>query len=449
MERNVTLNEMLEAREKRVRAQETLTRRYGVPVVSFTMNIAGPVKNSALIRRGFQEGQNRIRLALRQTGRMILQAAETDAPTGPEALFAIKGSVGEIKALCVELEEQDNLGRLFDMDVIAPDGVKLDRPVERACIVCGQRGKGCASRRVHSVSDLQNATRSILEEHFRTSDRVRAAALVTRALLDEVCTTPKPGLVDRTNNGSHQDMDIFTFTHSAAALAPYWEDCIRIGQDTAQEVPEKTFHALRRRGKVAEREMYQATNGINTHKGAIFTLGLLCGAFGRLWNAESPCWAPRTICTECARLYRQAFQEDHLTARTRARTAGERLWFVHGLSGIRGEVADGLPSVLETAIPVLKKACAAGKSRNDAGVIALLHLIALGKDTNMVSRGGLDRAQVAAQQTAELLDKIPFPDCTEIEALDQAFIRENLSPGGCADLLAAAWVLFDWSTALD
>ena len=94
-----------------------------------------------------------------------------------------------------------------------------------------------------------------------------------RALLYEVCATPKPGLVDRHNCGSHRDMDIFTFVDSTAALAPYLEDAVRLGQESAALPPEETFRRLRHRGFLAERGMFRTTGGVNVHKGAIFSVG--------------------------------------------------------------------------------------------------------------------------------------------------------------------------------
>lgn len=442
----VTLAEMLDAREVRARRQEALLARYGAPLISFSMNIAGPVKDSPLLRRAFRTGVEQLDAGLRSWGLEALFREEKQAVTGCEALYAVGGAAERIKALCVSIEDGSPLGRLFDMDVLSPDGQKLDREAERSCIVCGAAGRGCASRRIHSVSQLQEATQSIISDYFAVLDRKQAAALVTRALLDEVCVTPKPGLVDRSNSGSHRDMDIFTFTASAAALTPYWERCVEIGQRTARQSPGETFRALRQAGQTAERTMFAATGGVNTHKGAIFTLGLLCGAIGRLWRPESPCREPEVILAECAALAREALQADFagLRAGSGPHTAGERLYLSRGLTGIRGEAARGLPGVKEAALPALRRALTAGRSRNDAGAIALLHLIARVEDTNLAARGGMEAAREAREACAALLDKDPLPDMAAVAELDREFIRQNLSPGGCADLLAAAFFLLSW-----
>lgn len=449
MEREVTLMEMLEARENRVRQQDVLREKYGAAVISFSLNIAGPVKDSPLIRRAFRAGQEQLEAGLTAAKLTVLERAERLAPTGCEGLYAVNGTAEEVKALCVSIEDGSPLGRLFDMDVLTPDGRKLDREEVRGgprnCIVCGAAGKGCASRRVHSVEELQEATHRILEEHFAAADRESVSALATRALLDEVCTTPKPGLVDRTNNGSHRDMDIFTFTASAAALAPYWGRCFQIGQETAGLSPEETFAALKRAGQGAERTMFAATGGVNTHKGAIFSLGLICGAAGRLWRAEAPCRNPEAILKECAGMVSAAVEEEFAAlSPDSARTAGERAYLERGLTGVRGEAAQGFPGVSQIALPVLNQALSAGRSLNDAGAVVLLHLIARGTDTNMAARGGPKRAKKAAEDCAQLLRRCPLPEMEAIAQLDRAFIRENLSPGGCADLLAAAFFLKSW-----
>ena len=432
--REITLQEMLDARERRAFRQRALLSETQRPLISFCLNIPGPVKDSPLIRRGYREGVRRLDAALQRAGIPVSHREESLAPTGPELLLAADAEAEALKALCLEIEEADALGRLFDLDVIAPDGRKLDRAAPRCCIVCGRPGKECASRRTHSVSELQAAVRAILTDSLSEKDRER---------VDEVNTTPKPGLVDLNNNGSHRDMEPDTFYRSARALCGYWGDCFAIGQRLRAEPPAVCFAALRQRGLEAERAMLAATFGVNTHKGAIFTLGTICGAIGRLSPAESPCRDPERIAAEAAALCRDAVEADFAALRARGvpRTAGERLYLEKGVAGIRGELAEGLPGVVKWGIPILDDCLAGGMSRNDAGITALLHLIARGTDSNMLARGGAEQAAWAAEEAKRLL---PRPDREAVISLDQAFISRNLSPGGCADLLAVSYFLFDW-----
>ena len=444
MEREVTLPEMLEAREVRVLRQQALMEQYALPVISFSLNIAGPVKNGPVIRRTFREGLSRLGDALR-AGRMdVAHQEEVDQATGCEAILVIQAASRDIKRLCVELEDEDQLGRLFDMDVLDPDGSKLDRESfghpPRPCLVCGKAGKGCASRRLHTVEELQGVTRRIMGEFFAGRDGESIAGLAVRALLYEVCTTPKPGLVDRANNGSHRDMDVFTFLDSTAALLPYFRKAVSIGQRTAERPPGEVFLRLRRAGLEAERAMFAATGGINTHKGAIFSLGTVCAAAGRLWRPEAPWPSAEEVLEECAALAGNAVEEDLAALRTQTvKTTGQRLFLERGLRGIRGELADGLPAVRTVGLPALERALNAGASLEEAGAAALVRLIAKVTDTNLIARGGMEGRQWAAKAASAL--KEPLPGYEALEELDQAFIEQNLSPGGCADLLAITYFL--------
>ena len=438
------MEQMLSAREARqARLNAALSR---APLVSFTMNIAGPEKNSPLIRRAFLTGCERLTNAFAAHGVALTLLEQIDAVTGCEALYAASGCALTAKALCAACEDADELGRLFDMDVIDRGGRHISRGElglnERGCLVCGAAGRGCAARRLHSVEELQRETVRRLQDFFREADRKAVAVLAVQSLLDEVRVTPKPGLVDRQNNGSHTDMDLALFEKSAAALAPYWDECVKIGMESAELAPEETFARLRCAGLDAERTMLAATGGVNTHKGAIFLLGILCGAVGRLWNAENPCRDAERLCAECARMTTAPLGEElsHLAPDT----AGAQFYLRHGMRGARGEVVDGLPGVWKTALPALKNAIAHGCEKEHAAAIALLHLIARQSDTNMVKRGGIDGAAWGAQQARELLEREPYPTVDKIAALDERFIQKNLSPGGCADLLALTLFLYAW-----
>ena len=107
----------------------------------------------------------------------------------------------------------------------------------------------------------------------------RIASYAVEALLVEAAATPKPGLVDRANNGAHGDMDFFTFQKSAAALAPYFTEFVRAGAGEGRSL-HTLLSELRPIGRAAESAMYARTGGVNTHKGAIFSFGVLLGAAG-------------------------------------------------------------------------------------------------------------------------------------------------------------------------
>lgn len=436
----VTLEEMLSAREARSFRQYQLNQQWGLPLVSFSMNIPGPVKDTPLIRRAFWEGCRK--LENRLSGTSVKYWQVFTEKTGCEAIYAVELDAVSLKAITTAIEDENALGRLFDMDVLDENLNKLDRSLvggkSRDCIVCGSPGRGCASRRVHSLPELQAATNRILTEHFYESDALKIGNLAVQALLEEVSTTPKPGLVDRRNNGSHTDMNIQTFQRSAHALTDYFCSCVRTGMQTNCAAGEDTFYALRQLGLQAEQKMYAATGGVNTHKGAIFTMGILCGAAGRLWQPQGE-YPAADLLGEVAAMTKPPMDRDF--KEQAPSTAGMRLYSEKGIRGIRGEAAQGLPAVRDVGLPVYRCCLEKGLDSNMAGVITLLNLIAGVVDTNMIKRGGTELALEAARKTAQLLATQEIPALLEIEALDDWFIRNNLSPGGCADLLAAVYFI--------
>lgn len=446
MEGAVTLMEMLDAREARANRQRELLSEYHCPLVSFCLNIAGPVKNGPVLRRAFREGLARLEAALTASGVSPVHREELDRPTGCEALWAVPAPGRLLKELCTRIEDGDDLGRLFDLDVLDTNGEKWGREQlglpPRGCLVCGRAGKGCAARRLHPLEEVEKRTGEILRAFFAGQDRELLSAQAVRALMYEVCTTPKPGLVDRDNNGSHRDMDMFTFLDSSAALLPYFRRAVELGQETADQPPERTFVRLREAGVRAEWDMFRATGGVNTHKGAIFSMGCLLGAAGRLWMPEGPCREPVRLLEEC-RAMAGAEVERFFSALTpgSAHTAGERLYLKTGLRGVRGEAADGFPSVLQTGLPALEAALGQGCSLEQAGVSVLLALMARTVDTNLIARGGQEGQRWAAQQAEVQLQSGPVPDLERVEQLNEAMVQRNLSPGGCADLLAITYFL--------
>jgi triphosphoribosyl-dephospho-CoA synthase len=270
----------------------------------------------------------------------------------------------------------------------------------------------------------------------------RYGAWAREALEREVWLTPKPGLVDRRNSGSHRDMDLATFLSSAEAIGGCFADFAAAGAALARLPAREVLPQVRPIGLAAEQAMFAATGGVNTHKGGIFALGLLCTAAGRLLGrGRTP--TRGEVCAEVADICRDLVQAE-LTSQRQAHTAGEQLFRRYGLTGARGEAASGYATVRQFGLPVYLRLLDAGYDDETALLQTLLHLLAGNADTNLVSRGGpagLDYVREAAR--ALLRDGgVLHPDGRDrLMALDEALIERNLSPGGSADLLSVTCFL--------
>lgn len=434
--REASLEEILLRREERVREQRELLRQGGECLVSFTMNIPGARKRFPLASDGFQEGCTVLKAQL--PPEVLLAERYVSGDTGDEAMFLLAGRAEKIKRLTVGLEERHPLGRLWDMDVLDREGKSLSRTAlglpQRTCLVCGKAAKFCARSRSHDMELLFHCAADLLERYFcdRAADMIAACA--GRALLAEVSVTPKPGLVDRANSGSHTDMDYFTFLDSAAVLTPWFRTFFCLGWDNAHLPEAEQFAKLRWAGLEAERAMFAATGGVNTHKGLIFSMAVLCGAMGRARAGRQGPVRLEQLLESCARLGSCALAD---LDRASSETAGLRCYRDHRITGIRGEAAGGFPSVLAHGLPVLREWLGRGAALNDAAAAALLSLIGSVTDTNMIHRGGLEEAERRKREAAELLRRVTTRTLrSRLEELDREYIRRNLSPGGCADLLA-------------
>ena len=253
----------------------------------------------------------------------------------------------------------------------------------------------------------------------------KIGALAHLAMLSEVSATPKPGLVDRMTNGAHDDMDFFTFLASATAL-PH----------------------LQAAGIIAERQMFAATHGVNTHKGMIFSLGLLsgtagwAGARGESITAEHLC----QLVSELTHGLTAAACEEARQKPAGERTKGEAVYVKYGVTGVRGEAEQGFPSVRNLALPVYRARREDGASVNDALVDTLLALIAGTTDTNILGRHDMEAlhyAQAAARRV-QSLGGMKTPEGRQaLIALDTDFTQRWLSPGGSADLIAVTYFLYE------
>lgn len=209
--------------------------------------------------------------------------------------------------------------------------------------------------------------------------------LVARALLTEARLTPKPGLVDIRNSGAHRDMDLAAFERSTTAIAPWMEKFFIMGNNTAALAAENVLVMLRPLGMACENDMLQATNGVNTHRGAIFAFGLLSAAIGRLLARGEPLEQNR-ICDQVARLSRNIVAHELSAKKAGKLTKSEAHFQCYGLSGARGEAESGFRTVRTQALPVFNRVVQEHDDTHLALLQTLLHLMAWNDDTNLVSR---------------------------------------------------------------
>jgi triphosphoribosyl-dephospho-CoA synthase CitG/holo-ACP synthase CitX len=427
---------LLTAREDRAARQRAALARFGKPLLSITVVMPGPVKDGSLSRSVME-------LALQEVDQLVCarhwRVLSRDVSwhgSGPEALYSLNVDAQVLKALAIDLEEQHPIGRLWDLDVIAPGGVGLSRrdlgKPPRPCLLCNRPAHECGRSRRHPLPELLKAVRQMV--HSAVCKLVSDYAY--EALLSELMLTPKPGLVDRRNSGAHRDMDIASFLTSARVLLKYFPRFVQIGWD-AMDVATSDFLALARSiGVPCEQEMFEATRGINTHKGAIFALGLLCSASGRL-AANGTELTRERICAEVADICAGLVNRELDDTRS-AHTAGERAFHRYGVAGARGEAASGYWTVRSVALPVYDRFRETGIGEELALLESLLHLLMVNADTNLISRGGLAGLEYVRQYARRLLLEggvLATGGIENIVAFDDELIARNLSPGGSADLL--------------
>ncbi|MBQ1519985.1 MAG: triphosphoribosyl-dephospho-CoA synthase, partial [Clostridia bacterium] len=391
--------------------------------------------------------------------------------TGAEALIAADGDAERIKSICIAIEESSPENRLLDIDVIA-NGHKLSRSKPRKCLICGTDAAVCARSRAHSVAALQRKTAELL------SSPVTKLAAVTAeyALIREVNITPKPGLVDRNNNGANTDMDLAMFERSAKALAPFFERMAAAAIESREDCPLFVKEAeniasletkLRAIGLEAEKAMLSATEGVNTHRGAIWTIGLLCCAYARILASHyiiieekaaqsglgpSTGSVPEAILREAAKL--AALLGDGTDELSKGAAARRK----YGVHGPVEQALSGFPHAalaLKTQQPYKQKILAAIRSKTalpgiDPWVYALLAVMAALDDNNALRRGGEEGAAFVKKRAGELLRSADSDPCAQMKTLlefDRELIDRNISCGGAADMLAAA--IFLESAELD
>ena len=254
------------------------------------------------------------------------------------------------------------------------------------------------------------------------------ACLAIRCLLRELETWPKPGLVSRIDSGSHSDMDAGTFRRSATAIHPHLHAIAEAGGQGCG------MGRLRVIGLEAEAAMFAATTGVNTHRGAIFGLGLLCAAAGARAAGRTDPAMPLGVVV--SRLWGSNILNGPVLLHSHGGGARRR----YGAGGARLEAAQGFPSVYKIGLPALKQAALIAPGNAEAArVQACFALIAALEDTNLLHRAGPSGLRFAQRTARNFLDGggvSTFDWRERASIVHRSFVARRLSPGGSADLLA-------------
>ena len=261
------------------------------------------------------------------------------------------------------------------------------------------------------------------------------AKLATKALLYEVSISPKAGLVSRLSNGSHKDMDFYTFIDSALSLDEYFSECFVYGQ-------ENDFYSLnflknlRDLGKKAEKKMYKATNGINTHKGTIFSMGIIISVLASYLKEVDKIdlkILSEKIKTMCSPLLGELENTNDFS------TYGEKAFKNYHLTGARGLAISGYDIVLLDGINKLKEFTKSLDFETSC-ILLLFYYISILDDTNIVNRANFETLKEIQrlcknlyEENSKSLSKEKIRN--EMSKLNDIFIEKNISAGGSADLL--------------
>lgn len=422
---SVNVEDMALARERRVADQQALAAAAveARSLLSMHLNLAGPHKRSALADHFFQAALAELRAYLTALTPLLAESGRAEK-SGLAYYAALALPPTELKERLLAFERLAPAYRLLDLDVLTVEHGRLGAQVSRQslgyppsrCLICSEQAGLCARSRRHDWPELLQAAETLMREHAWQALEDWSLTAVSKALMEELSLSPKPGLVDRLDSGVHDDMDFNSFLRSTLALKSYWQTALRLGRDSA-EAPERAFRNLQSFGLLAERQMLAATGGANTHAGLIYSLGLLLLALGRLYRPAAALPGLQDLALEAARLARSVLPADFPA------------------DGARREVLEAFPESLGRALPLLRQG---GELASLRAFYALLQHL---EDKNLARRGGVEG--LAAMHA--ILDpvKVESADAATLAQLQaelaRCFKSYRMSPGGVADCLALAF----------
>lgn len=265
------------------------------------------------------------------------------------------------------------------------------------------------------------------------------SSFAIQAILYEVSCYPTPGLVSPISNGAHKDMNYFTFIDSTAALSRYL--ALFVQQGYSDRESKDIFHSIRTIGRGAEEDMLMQTQGINTHKGMLYLMGIACAAVGKAIYEKKAFEEVKSIIKE---MTAGIVEKELLTLEDRTDLShGERIYLNYKNEGVRGEAERGIPTVFDYSLELFKQN--SDLSMNDRLVHTLIGIMAKCNDSTIIYRHNeviLDSVKEKAKGIMEIGGMRTAKGRERINKLCIEFQECNISPGGSADLLGITVFFF-------
>lgn len=444
------INKFLDDREKRVELQNLLLSKFQLPLLTVRANYPGEDKWEPIPIEITDIVANEIRLLFKDT---IIHSEILENLEGKIYLFFIDNSPLDIKRNTIYFEENHILGRCVDLDVYDIEGNGISRSnfnlPKRKCFICEDLAFICGRTMKHSHQEIKNKifSKYIEYQHYlrvRESISSTLSDLALEGMIYEVSSYPGFGLVTPLTQGSHKDMDFFTFLNSSFTLKKGFKE---IAETMFSPTPINiAFNSIRVIGKKIEEEMFATTSGVNTHKGMIFLMGVSVGATARaLYEKKDFKYIQDIIC----QMTKDILKDFENIDATKKLTHGEKLFLENGFTGIRGEIKNGLDIIFNGSLQVFSSIYNKTKNINLSALHTLIFLMGEVMDSTIVYRHDFKTLEKVRYEMKEIFSRGgALLDNRYFEELEKKYITLNISPGGSADLLAVTIFFYKISKKL-
>ena len=418
----------------------------GLASLSLTLNVPGFPKSNNTVKAFFGYCLTDFKYFLKAR---LVDIRDEESVSGCDAggdFYIVPYSGGifslqHIKQCCEEFEQNHPLGRFIDADLNDPEGNSVSSGKSKICFFCLERPAiECRWENAHDHEALRNFMFSKMDAFCKDQrdNKIvkRLSALALQAIFSEISLTPKPGLVDKSSNGSHDDMNYQTFLDSTTSISPWFSELVREGMAFNDPDLTRALPIIRNIGLRMESAMFQATHNVNTQKGIIFLMGLSLFACGKVFARSERFIAEdfRNILRGiCKKLVTKELEETDSFGKSH----GTDIFLKYGLSGARGEAESGFEMVFKFGLPQITGLT---KINDTVFIKCFLAIASNNNDTNILYRSNPETLRNFQKLCQSALEDF---NGQNYDAVIKFCKTHNISPGGSADLLAVT--IFVWS----